>query len=60
MNKGKQATLFQSWGQKKKDTNDKIIDLCDGLDEDDDEMLAEVLCYFISLNYFVNERVFWG
>jgi hypothetical protein len=29
MNKGKQATLFQSWGQKKKDTNDKIIDLCD-------------------------------
>jgi hypothetical protein len=25
MNKGKQATLFQSWGQKKKDTNDKKI-----------------------------------
>ena len=48
MNKGKQATLFQSWGQKKK-TKDDIIDLCDGLDEDDDELLAEVF-YKISDN----------
>ncbi|VDI57127.1 fanconi anemia group M protein [Mytilus galloprovincialis] len=49
MNKGKQATLFQSWGQKKKDvqTDNKgssdVIDLCEGLDEDDDQLLAEAM-----------------
>lgn len=61
MNKGRQATLFQSWGQKKKDTSDKITDLCDGLDEDDDEMLAEVSCYFLALNNFVLwQGIRWG
>ncbi|XP_069117221.1 LOW QUALITY PROTEIN: Fanconi anemia group M protein-like [Argopecten irradians] len=71
MNKGKQATLFQSWGAKKSKSGNNsvannsrsdihdaqpgpssttdhsdLIDLCDGLEDDDDEdLLAQAMEY---------------
>ncbi|XP_055957171.1 Fanconi anemia group M protein [Patella vulgata] len=48
MNRPKQTTLFQSWGNKKEDSHSNnggsgsVIDLCDG-DDEDDELLAQVL-----------------